>query len=116
MNNNEAIQNKAEAALNSLNGMQPASPGHFFFTRVQARLQKEEKNVWEKAVAFICRPAVAVSMVCLVIFMNVAVILQHKDAQPLRDSTAMADQTDQSVYEEFNVASNSFYDVEIKEP
>jgi hypothetical protein len=113
---NTTIESKVEAALNSLDGMRSASPGPFFFTRVQARLQREEKNVWEKMIAFVCRPAVAITMTCLVITINAAVIFQHKESPRDYSTSALADQTDQSVYEEFNVASNSFYEFEIKEP
>lgn len=109
MNKKSDIQNKVVAAINCLDGLTQASPGPFFFTRVQARLNKIEKNVWESISAFIARPTIAIAMVCLVLLMNTVAVLQHT-------KTLTSDQSDQSVYEEFNLATNTFYDYEIKEP
>jgi hypothetical protein len=111
MNKKSDIQNKVEATLNSLEGITSATPGPYFFTRVQARMQKAEKNVWEKISAYIARPTVAFAMVGFVLLMNTIAVLQHT-----KTSDLASDQSDQSVYEEFNVAANTFYDYEIKEP
>ena len=111
MNNQRDIQSEVQATISSLDGMVSASPGPYFFTRVQARLNKAEKNVWEKVSAFVARPAVAIAMVTFVLLMNAAAVLQHK-----KSATLATDQTEQSIYEEFNVAANTFYDYEIKEP
>jgi hypothetical protein len=109
MNNKSDIQNLVETTLVSLNGIQKASPGPYFITRVQARLAKAEKNIWETLSAFISRPAVAVGMVTFVLLMNTFAVIQHK-----KISALPVEQADQSVYEEFNVAVNTFYDYEIK--
>ncbi len=111
MNNKNDIQNKVLATMISLDSITSATPGPFFFTRVQAHLNKANKNIWEKVSAFIARPTVAIAMVSFVILINTAAVLQHKTSPNLS-----LDQTDQSVYEEFNVAVNTFYDYEIKEP
>ena len=111
MNKTNNIKNEVEHAMKSLDGLTSATPGPYFFTRVQARLSSVEKNVWEKASAFIARPAIAIAMVSFVILMNTVAVLQHKQSSKLS-----LDQADQSVYEEFNVAVNTFYDYEIKEP
>ena len=111
MNKKSDIQNKVEATLNSLEGITPATPGPYFFTRVQARLKKVEKNIWENISAYIARPAVAIAMVGFVLLMNTVAVVQHTTKSDLT-----LDQNDQSVYDEFNVAVNTFYDYEIKEP
>ncbi len=111
MSSKSDIQNKVHATIISLDGMKSATPGPFFFTRLQARLNKTDKNNWEKVSAFIARPTVAIAMVSSIILMNTFAVLQHKTS-----SNTSLDQTDQSVYEEFNVAVNTFYDYEIKEP
>jgi hypothetical protein len=111
MTNKSNIQNEILATINSLDGITSASPGPFFFTRLQARLNKVEKNGWEKMSAFVSRPAVAIAMVTFVLLMNTFAVLQHK-----KSSSLALDQSEQSVYEEFNVAANTFYDYEIKEP
>ena len=111
MNKKSHIENEVQATINSIDGICTASPGPFFFTRVQARLNKAEKNVWEKITSFVARPAVAIAMVSCVILLNTVAVLQHNQV-----SNLSADQTDQSSYEEFDVAVNTFYDYEIKEP
>jgi len=111
MNKKTDIHNKVEAALNSLEGITPATPGPYFFTRVQARMKRVEKNVWESISAYIARPIVAIAMVGFVLLMNTVAVVQHT-----KTSDLTLDQSDQSAYEEFNVAVNTFYDDETKEP
>jgi len=111
MNKENNIKEKTEAALNSLEGMRSASPGAFFFTRVQARLNRVEKNVWETLSGFIARPAVAIAVVCLVVLMNAVAVLQEEQTSP-----SLADQSEQSNFDDFELASNAYYDYEIKEP
>ena len=111
MNKNSNIQNMVEEVMNSCEGITSASPGPYFFTRVQARLNRIEKNIWEKISSFIARPTIAITMVSIILLMNTVAVLQHK-----KSATLTVDQPDQSVYEEFNVAVNTFYDYEIKEP
>ncbi len=109
--NKSDIQKEVQATIQSIEGLVTASPGPFFFTRVQACLNKVERNVWERASSYIARPTVAIAMVSFIILMNTVAVLEHK-----KSSSLSSDQTDQSVYDEFNVAVNTFYDYEIKEP
>ena len=111
MDKNSNIQNNVEETLNSFEGVSSASPGPYFFTHVQARLNRVEKNIWESISAFIARPTIAIAMVSGILLMNTVAVLQHRES-----SKFTVDQSDQSVYEELNVAVNSFYDYEIKEP
>lgn len=112
MNKKNDIQTRVEQTMQSLEGIQSASPGAFFFTRVQARMNRVERNIWEILTAFIARPAVAFLVICLVVVMNVIVFFEHKQ------STAyFANQPEQSVYDDdFTLASTTFYDDEIMEP
>ena len=111
MNKKSDIELKAEAAMNSLEGLHSATPGPFFFTRVMARLSRAEKNPWEKVGAFIARPVVAIAVVTLVLLMNAGAVLQEKESAP-----SLAEQTESSNYDEMELVANTFYDYEIKEP
>ena len=112
MNKNIDIQTKVEQIMQSVEGIQSASPGAFFFTRVQARINRVEQNFWEMLSAFIARPAVAFSVICLVVVMNVIVVFEHKQS-----SAYFADQPEQSLYDDdFTLATTTFYDEEIAEP
>ena len=110
MDKNTAIESNVEAVMNSLDGIQPASPGAFFYTRVQAKLHKEDKNIWNRISLLVARPAVAVTVVCLILLMNLLVLVQQKATSPL------ADQTEQSYYDELNNTADNFYDFAINEP
>ena len=107
MENKQAITAKTEAILNSLEGVQKASPGPFFFTRVQARLQRDEITLWGKFASFMAKPAVAFATLFLIFLLNAAALFYQQSATP-----AMAEQSEQGNIEEYNttLAANSYYD------
>jgi hypothetical protein len=104
---------KVEDALNSLDGLQKASPGPFFFTRVQAGLRKEETGIWGRIGWFITKPAVAVASLSLVILLNAAVLLYQKQVP---SGSGIADQNEPAYADDYNttVATNSYYDENIE--
>ena len=110
MNKEREIDRKVEEAINSLDGIQPASPGAFFYTRVQARLQRTDKNAWDRISMLITRPVVAVTVICMILLMNALVLFDQKNAL-----SSLADQPDQSYYDEFNNAADNFYDFAFNE-
>ena len=98
-----------ENIVTSLDGLQKASPGDFFYTRVQARLQKDEITQWGRIASFITRPAVALATLCVICLLNAAALFyQHQSSA----NSVMADQFEQSSTDDYNttVASNSYYD------
>ncbi len=101
--------------MNSLDGMQGASPGPFFFTRVQARLQQQTSSGWESVTSFITRPAVALAGVCLVILLNaVAFYLRPDSVSPVAASIA---QSEPGYADEYGSLANNFlYDENNPEP
>lgn len=110
MNKEKELDKKVEAALNSLEGIQHASPGAFFYTRVQARLHKSEKNIWDHISILIARPAIAITVVCMILLMNMLVLFQQKSIP-----SSLADQSEQSYYDEFNNTADNFYDFAFNE-
>lgn len=105
------ISPEVEATLSSFDGLKTASPGPFFFTRVQARLNKTERSIWEKMSLLLSRPTVAIAGICLIIFINTITVLELKDTAP-----SLAEQNDPIYDEEYNMAVTSFYDIENTEP
>ena len=93
--------------LDSLEGLQKASPGPFFYTRVQARLQKGESGIWSTLVAYITRPSVALATLGLIFLLNAAAFFYERQA-----SSLAADPNEQTVNEDYNttLAANSYYD------
>ena len=102
-------KNKIENAINSLDGLQKASPGDFFFTRVQARLRREERSFWGNITAFITKPAVALATLGLICLLNAAALFYQYQSS---SKTGLADQFEQTATDDYNttVASNSYYD------
>jgi len=78
MKDNEDINQKIDAAFNSLNNIQRASPKPYLLTRINARLDKEVKSIWETMAIYISRPLVMVLGLCLIIIINVSVVLVNK--------------------------------------
>ena len=93
--------------INSLDGLQKASPGPYFYTRVRARLLKEETGIWGSIALFFTKPVVALTTLCLIFLLNTAAFLYQHESAP-----AMTDQTEQASTEDYNttLAAKSYYD------
>ena len=100
------MDKKIEAALNSLDHARRVGPGPFFFTRVQARLNKRDLTVWENISGFIARPAVAFTVICLIISLNSLVIFQRET------SPAITEQNGILLSDDSDVDTIAFYDEE----
>ena len=98
------LETRVNATLNSLDDLQRATPGPFFFTRVQARLNRDDKSSWEQIGSFIGRPQIAFAGLCLIVVLNFWTVLNRKNS----NSTARVDQIEQSSTEDYSVAANSF--------
>ena len=70
--------------MDSLDGMQKASPGHFFFTRVQARLNNTNKDVWERTLSFISRPAVVMATVIMILLIDVIALTNSEPSDNMQ--------------------------------
>ena len=97
MKNKEDINQKIDAAFNSLNNIQRASPKPYLLTRINARLDKEVKSIWETMAIYISRPLVMVLGLCLIIIINVSVVLTNKSS-----SISAAERSVSSVDDEEN--------------
>jgi hypothetical protein len=104
------IERKAEDALNSLEGLTKASPGPYFYTRLEARISRGSKNVWDQLVFMLNRPVVAIGLALFVIAVNTTVVMQKNE------SSTLAEQTELTVSEEYNLASNTYLEEVTQEP
>lgn len=101
------ISENIEATLNSLEGIQRATPGPFFFTRLNARLLNNQKTGWETIGRLLSRPVVAVSGLCFIILINTLVVIK----QSTRTSST-ADTVELASVDEYTIAASNFYDFE----
>ncbi|MBK7098035.1 MAG: hypothetical protein IPH58_06380 [Sphingobacteriales bacterium] len=67
-------QQKIDDILSSFDGIQRANARPFMYTRVMAKFQKEENNVWSRVSAFVARPIVALAMLIVVLAINYFII------------------------------------------
>jgi|SRR6218665_30640 len=108
MDQKRTIDGKIERALESLDGVQRAIPQPWFYTRVKARLQREEKTVWETIGSFLSKPAIAMTALTAVLMLNVAILSKqsHLDVAPV------VSQAVQITDSESIIASNSSFEYE----
>jgi hypothetical protein len=111
MKTQRSIEEKVEKALESLEHIKRASPGEFFFTRVQARLQRVQKSTWEIISSFLARPAIAASAIVLILVANGLIIYEHssQNDNPITDVQPV-------INDDYNIELISFYEAENTEP
>src|SRR5258705_1957362 len=81
MKNKEQIQQEINKTLDSLTGVQRAVANPYLYTRIIARMQKQDKSFWELATGFMARPAIAIAAILLIIAINLTVLFQSQGAQ-----------------------------------
>ncbi len=99
-----------EDILNSLDGMKRAIVPDFFYTRLKARMEKEQENP-ARPRWWVLKPVYAVAVIALVIVLNLAVVLLKSDTQ---NSGTIAGDGDnyQTIAADYNLADNSsFYEL-----
>lgn len=69
MKNNNDWSEKANQALNSLDGIERATANPFLFTRIKERIS-ERSSKWSRAADFIGRPAIVFSVTALFVALN----------------------------------------------
>jgi hypothetical protein len=110
MDNNKKIEEKLNQVMNSLDGIQQADPGPFFFTRVQARLVREKgAGTFGLFLNYVSKPSVALAGISMIILINAAVLFYHKAGTGSNNAN---EQIETAYSEDFNttVATNSYYD------
>lgn len=110
MNKRHDIEQRIDRALESLDGLQRAQPAPWFYTRLRARLERDEPvTVWERVGSFLSRPAVVVAGLCVILLVNVTALLKQPAAGTAPNSVA---QTETVVESESLIASSSSFDYE----
>ncbi|MEO8854719.1 MAG: hypothetical protein ABI359_13135 [Ginsengibacter sp.] len=96
---------KIEEILQSLDGVEKATPGPYFFTRLEARMQRG-KNFWEKVSSFVAKPVYAFACICLLILINASVILFTTGSKNSTDQQG----NEAATVDEYNSVSSTFYE------
>jgi len=109
MNNKNRIQEELEKTLNSLDGIQRAEANPYLFTRIKARLEREQKNFWGRALTFLSRPSVAVPAIVLTILINTAIFFEFKS-----EKVQIPQDEEQAFAREYNLSDNTIYESTIE--
>ena len=112
MNRSSDLNSKVEAALHSLEGIKRAEPGPFFFTRLMAKMNREDNAAWSHVVSFITRPMVVLAGLAIVILCNV--IAAYRDSRQM--VPVQGESLEQAYADDYSVNTTSLYDYENPEP
>jgi|SRR5688572_13337702 hypothetical protein len=104
------IGKKVEQTLESLDGIQRAEASPYFFTRLKARLSKEDKE-WGGIAGVISRPVYALAMICVILMVNVWIAMDNEQDDPSIQASDIQASIDQ-MPDEYNVAVTSLYNYE----
>ena len=104
------MENKLENALNSLDGIQRAAPRPYFYTRLKARMARQDREWGGSLVGVISKPLFAFAVVCAVLLVNSWIFFKSDITTTAVNGTSVVNSTD--IPDEYNVAVNTFYNYE----
>ena len=108
MTQQEKIQQEIEETLKSLDGVKRAEANPYLFTRIKARLEREEKGFWSRSLTFLSRPSVAVPAIVLTILINTAIFFEFKSEK------VQIPQDEETFAREYNLSDNTIYESTIE--
>ena len=105
MKNKQQIQQEVDKTLESLDSLQKATANPYLFTRIKARLEREERSFWSWAIAFISRPSVAIIAIVVATTINAIVFFES------RSETVQTNQDSEQLFaSEYNLTDSTIYD------
>jgi hypothetical protein len=81
MQQHDDIQRQVNQTLGSLDGMLKAETTPFFYTRLMARMESGSDSIWTKSLAFLARPAIALSILFVFLLINGYLIMSNLNQQ-----------------------------------
>ena len=105
------IEKKVNDAFHSIDAIERASVPPFFFTRLEARMQKG-KTFWEKTSVFLTNPVFAFGSICVILFFNIYIIASTPSSR-----MNMAQQTNElATVDEYSQVSSNLFEFENLKP
>ena len=109
MNKMTDIQKRIDEAMDSILNIGQVTPQEFFYTRLMARIERQENSGWERITGLVSRPAFAFITVSLVLMLNIYVALN--ETSPSANSSEMSE-----IATADDLGTNTFYDIENVQP
>jgi len=104
------IEQKVAKTLDSLDGIQRATPQPWLFSRIKGKLiQQDDKTVWGAIGSFLSKPVIAIAGLCLILMMN-GYLLFNQYKEP--SSAILISQNEELLDSESLMASSSSFDYE----
>ena len=105
------IEKRVEETLNSLDGIQRATPQPWLFSRIKKRLtEDEDRTVWGAVGGFLGKPAIAIAGLCFILMINVFLVFNNQQKENIL--VPFSAQIDQPTDSESLIASSSSFDYE----
>lgn len=111
MEQNTKQDEHIEEILNSLNGISRAEAPPFFYTRLQAKLQRQQHpSALEQIMGFLVRPAFALTTLSVFVLLNVyAITSLVKSKKQTVDGRTNSEPSIQSFAQEYNLSVSTLY-------
>jgi hypothetical protein len=105
MANKNFSDQEIEAILNSLEGIQKATPQPFLYTRLMARMQWADNSVWSRVLQFVSKPAYALGLIVVFLLINGYILFNQ-----FNTTTEPAEESTQALAMEYTSLTSPFYD------
>ena len=111
MSKKQYTEQEMEAILNSLDGVEKASPTPFLYTRLMARMQESDDNIWSRILQFITKPVFAVGITLVFLLINAYILLNQYSS-----SVEQAEESTQTLALEYTSLTSTIYDNNTETP
>lgn len=78
----QTTEQKIQLAIDSLQNVERAAAPPFLFSRVEAKMQRNNSGVWNNLFGYFTRPVVACASLCILFVINLVIVAQTQPDQP----------------------------------
>jgi|688.fasta_scaffold446654_2 hypothetical protein len=111
MSKNEHKRDRIGSILDSLDGLLPATPAPFLYTRIRGRMEARKEGYWSKAADFLSRPAVAMAFAIVFLMINGYILFST-----LREGNEQAEEPLMAIAGEYDAHPTTFYETNPEAP
>ena len=100
------ISTRVQQALDSLEGVRPAAPPPYLYTRIRARMDRRVRPLWERVSEALSRPWVATSLAAALVVVHAYLFFNaaSREDDPIQEEQTMASNSDYTLH------TTSFYE------
>ncbi len=108
------IDQLVDVAMQSLDGIERATPKPFLLTRIHAGRQKQVavQNTWNRIAGFLSKPLVATAGILLILGINITIIAISKN----KDRSFVYDKVNNDNRDEYSLSVTTIYEIDNHEP